>query len=339
MKYHYDPQFYEFQSLQFISKKEKSPIIANYIVPDYNIPLSHRNELDAVAKNANYEIKSYPLKKNSIEEIKNKIASISPSIPIVIICPHYEYDSQINDKFKIYNFNPNLNLIRKFYQDWSPKFSQYLQNELSTGKHNFRYRLAERSISSQHRYINQIDKKIKNYENLKKEIVTRTPKNNPPIKILWSTRRWFSPKDLFFKYRSNIYLDGPLVFDIDGQLAHHAYQPCAINPKTGLCDMCIFFSKRETKRLIKKIKLFRSKKIETYFSGRSGFHTYVYDWKKVNTESLIKGIWQDKIKIDPSVTINNKSEIGFPLSLNATSGYILSKVENIDNFTPQKYDY
>src|SRR3989344_3435335 len=101
------------------------------------------------------------------------------------------------------------------------------------------------------------------------------PKNNPPIKLLWSVSSFLNPKDLFFKNRQVFRgYGGLLAFDVDGQKTHGAFMPCELDYVSGLCPHCLYFSAQETKKLHKLLEQMGIEIVGTYFSGRSGFHTY-----------------------------------------------------------------
>lgn len=338
---YFDPQFYEYQALVFLANKFGIGIKANYKIPDYSIPLQSRNEIDGLLEKDDQqiaiEVKSFPLDYESIGEISNKLSKLGFKEQI-IIAPNFLTGKNGNNHVRLIKFSPNTKIINDFYRTWKPVFNPLIMVKIVSGKHHFRYRLTKRGSQKQHRYLNQVDKKINSVDKIKVELTKRLPKNNQPIKLLWSVSSFVNPKDLFFKNRPLIgNKNNLLAFDIDGQKAHGAFMPCEIESITGLCPHCLFFSKLEVKKLQKLLPQVGIKNIGTYFSGRSGFHIYGESDKEYSAEKLKKELFKNKIKNDNTVTFNQKSLIGFPESLNAISGYQLVEVNNLDTFIPKKY--
>lgn len=331
----FDPQFYEYTALCHIAKTFGKPLKINYRISDFSLPISKRPEFDGYFEKENIavEVKSYPLVSRDVDEIENKYRSFDIS-KLVLIAPELKNSKEYKN-IEFIRFQPMVNhFIPSTYQDLQMKLPTNLKSELLTGKHNFRYRLAKRSATKRSRYLNQTDKKIDSIEKLKKEISERIPLKNPPIKILWSTKRWISPKDHFYRKRNNLYLGGPIVFDIDGPKVHGAFKCCEISGNNNLCDMCIYFSKRETIKLINILDWAGFKNIEIFFSGRSGFHIYVFDSSEISLSKASEKFFEKKIKIDKQVTYSNKSEVAFPLTINDFTGYQLVHVKNIETFEP-----
>lgn len=334
----YDPQFYEYKALCFLATKVEKVIKINYRIPDYSVPISRRNELDGYIESENtpIEIKSYPLNEIEIDEILKRLNGLGYSRAIVIT-PKIIAKAPLkyNKHIEVIEFEPtDIDKIRATYQAISFQLPSLLERELLTGKHNFRFRLAMRGLDKQGRYLNQVDKKIDSLDKLKIEITRRLPEHNPPIKILWSTSRWLVPKDHFFRKRHNLYLGGPIVFDIDGPQLHKAFTSCVILPKKRHCEMCLFFAKRETKKLAPLLKDHGMNDVEIFFSGRSGFHIYVFDANREKLAMLPLEFMKHKIKVDQQVTLNIKSDIAFPLSINSFTGYRLAHIKEIDSFYP-----
>lgn len=333
---YYDPNFYEFQALVKISKMFKTPIQANVILKDFSS--KEQIEIDGLInlkeKEWPIEIKSYPLEEREIELIIDKYKHFGFK-RLKIVAPNFI--NKIKNKIDIdyIEFYPDLSLIRKFYKNWKINLSPKIKEELNTGKHHFRYKLAKRSKNSIARFINQTDKCIKTEKDLIKEVDYRIPLNNPPVRIYWSTARWLSPKDLYFKNLRQYCLGQPFVFDIDGSFIHRALFPCLISPRTGLCDYCIDFALLHTKRLEKFLKNLGFREIEIVFSGRQGFHVYVFD-KLLRVEQMVKIIKElrkRKIKVDEWVTLNKKSIVTFPSSLHGYSMYTSKTIQKIDKFS------
>lgn len=337
---YYDPNFYEFQALVELVRKFKTPVRTNINLKDF----SSRKEIEIdglvtiKGKEWAIEIKSFSLMESEIKSIINKYKNLSFKY-LKIIAPDFETKVKSKIELEYIKFHPNLTPIRKFYQNWKMDLPPGLQKELESGKHHFRYRLAKRAKNSLARFINQTDKCIKSENDLKKEINQRIPISNPPVRIYWSTARWLSPKDLYFKNLRQYCLDWPLVFDIDGSLIHKALFPCIISPSTGLCNYCIEFSLLHTKRLLKFLKNLGFQKFEIVFSGRQGFHIYVFDktLKEIGARTkIIREIRKRKIKVDELITLDKKSIITFPSSLHGNSMYLTQSIKNIEKFSQKR---
>jgi len=333
---YYDPNFYEFQVLAEIAKMVKTSIQANVNLKDSSS--KEQIEIDGLInlkeKEWPIEIKSYPLTEKQIGLIIDKYRHFGFK-RLKIIAPHFIDKIKNEMDVEYIEFHPNLSLIRKFYNFWRVNIPPRIKEELNSGKHHFRYKLAKRSKNSITRFINQTDKFIKTEEDLIKELNQRIPLDNPPVRIYWSTAKWLSPKDLYFKNSKQYCLGQPLVFDIDGSLIHRALFPCVISPKTGLCNYCIEFALLHTKRLVKFLKNLGFREIEIVFSGRQGFHIYVFD-KPLGIEQkvrIVKELRKNKIKVDELVTLDKKSIITFPSSLHGYSMYGNKMIKDINNFS------
>lgn len=325
---YYDSQFYEYTALCYIASKNNEVLSINYRIPDFFLPISKRYEFDGYFEKQNIavEVKSYPLTDDDINEIKDKYKSFGIK-KLIIISPEFVSKRQ-RKNLELIEFIPSFSdFSKERYGNLSMNLPLLMEKELQTGKHNFRFRLAKRSQNKRARYLNQTDKKIKSIDNIKTEILKRIPDNNPPIKVLWSTKRWVSPKDFFYKKRNNLYLDGPIIFDIDGPNVHGAFKPCVIESGENVCQMCLFFAKRETEKLISILDWAGFRNIVVFFSGRSGYHTYVFDDNEDKLKKASKKFIEKKIKIDKQVTYFIKSEIAFPLSINGYTGYQLEQIK------------
>jgi hypothetical protein len=334
----YDPQFYEYTALCHIAKVYSEPLRINYRVPDFSLPISKRFEFDGYFEKENIavEIKSYPLKTDDINEIDDKYKQFDIS-KLIIVTPQSEVKNT-KSNIQLLEFKPDTDSVNaSVYQNLPVLMPNLLKKELFTGNHNFRYRLAKRSVDRRSRYLNQTDKKINTVQKLKNEIIKRIPTNNPPIKVLWSTKRWISPKDHFFNKRNNLYLGGPIVFDIDGPKVHGAFKCCELTSKNNLCEMCIFFAKQEIIKLTNILDWAGFRNIEIFFSGRSGFHVYVFDPNDIQLGKASEKFIEKKIKIDKQVTYSAKSEVAFPLTINGFTGYQLKHVKRIEAFEPKYY--
>ena len=333
---YYDPNFYEFQALTEIARKFKTPIQIN--VKLENLSSEKEIEIDGLIdlreKEWPIEIKSYPLAEEQLMSIADKYKNFGFK-RLIIVAPNFINKVKNGMDIEYIEFPPDISLIRKFYENWKINLPPRIKEELNTGKHHFRYKLAKRAKNSITRFINQTDKCIKTENDLIKEITQRIPLDNPPVRIYWSTARWLSPKDLYFKNLKQYCLDQLVVFDIDGPLIHRALFPCIISPDSGLCNYCIEFALLHTKRLVEFLKNLGFRKIDIVFSGRQGFHVYVFD-KPLGIEQrvrIIKEIRKKKIKVDKLVTLDQKSIITFPFSLHGYSMYLTKPIEKINKFS------
>lgn len=335
-KIYYDPNFYEFRALAELAKRFKTPLQAN--VKLKNLSLKKQIEIDGLINHKEkewpIEIKSYPLSEEEIKLIINKYKGFGFKC-LKIVAPNFSSKIKHKMEMEYIEFHPDLSLIRNFYKNWKINLPFRMEKELNTGKHHFRYRLAKRSKNSISRFINQTDKCIKNEKDLIKEIKQRIPVDNPPVRIYWSTGKWLSPKDLYFKNLNQYFLEQLFVFDIDGSLIHDALFPCVISPETGLCNYCIEFALLHTKRLIEFLKKIGFRKINIVFSGKQGFHVYVFDKPLMIKQriKIIKELRKRKIKIDELVTLDKKSIITFPSSLHGDSMYLTKPIEKIEKFS------
>lgn len=332
----YDSQFYEYRALCYVAKKYNLPLTLNYKLPDFSLPISRRIEFDGYFEKEDIavEIKSFPITNDKLKEIDKKYKSLNIQ-KLVVVSPGFP-NKQHQKNLDILEYQPVINFPNKAYFPPQLRLPKSIGIELASGKHNFRFRLAKRSKNNRSRYLNQVDKKIDSIDKLEKEISNRIPNNNPPIKVLWSTKRWVSPKDHFYKKRNNLYLGGPIVFDIDGPKTHGAFKPCTISPGSNLCDMCIFFAKKETQKLLKILDWSGFRNIEVFFSGRSGFHIYVFDENENKLNKASKKFFEKKIKFDEQVTYSIKSEIAFPLTVNELTGLRIKHITNINKFKPEQ---
>lgn len=319
-----------------MARRLKTPIQANINLKDFSS--GEKIEIDGLInlKDREWpiEIKSYPLTEREIKSIIDKYKRFGFK-RLKIVAPSFLDKLKNGMEIEYIEFHPDLSSIREFYKNWKINLPSRIKEELYTGKHHFRYKLAKRAKDSITRFINQTDKCIKTENDLIKEITHRIPLDNPPVRIYWSTARWLSPKDLYFKNLRQYCLDQLLVFDIDGPLIHRALFPCIISPDTGLCNYCIEFALLHTKRLVKFLKNLGFRKIDIVFSGRQGFHIYVFD-KPLGIEQrvrIIKELRKKKIKVDKLVTLDQKSIITFPSSLHGYSMYCTKPIEKINKFS------
>ena len=336
---YYDPTYYEYQANWFIAKMFNTPIQINVRLPDFSVPFHRRNELDGLLiKNDEeipIEIKSFPLSKKDVEIIQKKYKKMH-FYNIIIVAP--KVPENINYAF---SFIPNEKVIRNFYENWSPNLTEGIISELANGKHHFRYKLLRRSEHKNTRFLNQVDKRIKSIETLKKDIL-RTPKNSPPVRVYWSTHRWLDPKGLYYKNQRSYILGGLLVFDIDGSKIHKSYFDCVIN-KNGLCEYCFRYAKIHTQRLLNLLQEeSRISNLEVWFSGRQGFHIYAFSDTYCDSyyrKNILDKIIQEKIIVDDVVTSDQKRIITFPGTLHAYSLRKVQFVKNLKNFRLNMVNY
>ena len=346
----YDARFYEFQALQ--EQAKIAPIKINVRLPHSLKRPKEWPEVDGIQEIDGdewvIEIKSEPLDKNKMAEVLNdrtKLLKTYGFHKLRLIAPRFEktYD-RVNDiEVECVEFVPNIKLINDFYANWSPQLPERFAMELRTGWHNFRYRMAKRAKKHAQRFLNQVDKRISSIKDLKEDILRLSQGKNPPVKVYWSALRYLDPKQLYYRKSSNYVLGGLLVFDVDGLKIHYNMFPCTINGM-GICEYCVRFSKMHLLKLMNVLeKEYKFSDFEIVFTGRKGFHLYVFDAKETTIDKQFRSkvlhrLRELRIKVDEAVTADLKRVISFPTSLNAETMFPISilNVEHIDSFSPAK---
>lgn len=309
----YHPKFYEYQALQEIAKKRE--VKANIRIPSLEDKFDNWKEVDGFYKkggrNSLIEIKSYCLNDSDVQKIIAKYEEIEMMDDLLIIAPKIEVNENYDIKFK--EFEPNLSKIANFYKEFDPDLPEIFKDRINW--HHFRFQSPYRKGS----FRNQVDKRITDTNDLKKEINKRL--SWPPLRVFWSTMKWLSPKDLYYEKSNDYCLGGPMVFDIDCSKLHY---PCKIT-SSGICEEGIELARKESKKLIDLLQEEGYEEIKTVFSGRRGLHIYVFDtksrakkYKKERLEILDK-LKQRDVKADYPVTSDIKRVIGFPTSLHGIS--------------------
>ncbi|MGQ9625354.1 MAG: hypothetical protein ACUVV0_00420 [Anaerolineae bacterium] len=338
---HFDPKFYEARALSYVARTFGAPVRCNILEPDFTKPLDQRPEVDGWLEMGGQlwaiEIKSHPLVKADLERIATRYRHLKYE-RLKIIAPAiapWHGNGQI--KVECIEYRPELAPIFEFYTTYEPALSPRLEQELESGKHHFRYRMARRARGANVRFRNQTDKRIKSISDLRREITRRMRPDNPPVRIYWSVGRWLSPKDLYFKGRRklNLYLGGMMVFDIDGPTIHKPMMDCFLPPGGEICPFCFQFSKFHAKRLISFLREKGFREIECVFSGRQGFHIYLFDSpaEEAARRRLVAEIRSARIRIDRPVTAHREGLIAFPTSLHACSMTRSALVEDLDGFS------
>lgn len=341
----YDGYFYEAQALIELAKV--SPVRLGLRLRDFDKPYREWKELDGVqiidGREYAIEVKSYPL---AAQNIINIVSRYRPEgfKRFKIVAPAFEkMGSTIEDcEVECIGFRPNLEPIRAYYASNCVALTPNLNSELEGGKHHFRYKLAFRARNKPVRFLNQIDKRIKSISDIRSEILRRLPRDNPPVRVYWSTCQWLSPKQLYFSREANYVIGGPLVFDVDGPKIHCHKFPCYVGP-SGLCEYCFYSAKVHTMKLVDFLNQKYGLSItETVFSGRQGFHLYVFDWKAKDTmqkelierTKLLRNVKMAGIDVDELVTADVKHVVSFPSSLHAYTLRPVMPIKNLSSLRP-----
>lgn len=309
----YHSKFYEYQALQEIARSHE--VKANIRIPSMEKDFDNWKEVDGFykkkGKNILIEVKSYCLNDSDVERIMNKYKKIEIIDDLLIIAPEISVDKNYDFRFK--EFEPDLSKITKFYKNFNPDLPEIFKESINW--HHFRFQSPYRKGS----FRNQVDKRITDTIDLKKEINKRL--SWPPLRVFWSTMKWLSPKDLYNEKSNDYCLGGPIVFDIDCSKIHY---PCKITDE-GICEEGVELAHKEAKKLVDFLKKENYEEVRTVFSGRRGFHVYVFDTKcegkkyKEERIELLDKIKREGIKADYSVTSDIKRVIGFPTSLHGIS--------------------
>jgi len=314
----FNSKFYEFQALNSFSKS--SSVMINIKIPDANKLPEEWLEIDGVIiKNGKLEVcievKSFPIFDKDIENILKKFNILKEKGysfgDYTIVAPQFHIKKTYD--INLVTFLPNINFIKKFYENYEPELPDLFINKL--GWHHFRFQspFAERSFK------NQVDKRLTTTNKLKREIHNRL--SWPPLRVFWSVLMYLSPKELFFSNSKGYPLGGPIFIDIDCTMFHY---PCII--KNGICDKGLKIVENESKKLIDILIENDYSEIYRVFSGRKGFHFYIFDTKGKRKSDMIKErvnlvnmILKERIKIDAKKTTDIKLTTSFPTSLNGIS--------------------
>ncbi len=346
---YFDPRFYETRALSYVARTFRVPVHCNIMEPDFSKPFDQRPEIDGCCEIDEalwaIEVKSHPLSAKSIDHIAAKYQALGYE-RLKIVAPLFTCQDRGKGRgtklpiIDLIEYRPDLAPIFEFYSTCDFPLSPHFLEELTSGKHHFRYRMAIRARNANARFRNQTDKRIKSTADLRREIMGRMKASNPPLKVYWSTGRWLSPKDLYFKgrHKLNLYLGGVTVFDIDGPAIHRPLVNCLLLPDSDICPYCFHFAKRHTQRLISFLQNQGYRQMECVFSGRQGFHLYLFDGPSEvsQRQKLAAQIEAQRIGIDRAVTTHQRGMIAFPSSLHAYSMTRSVVVHDLASFTLEK---
>ena len=338
MREFYEPKFYEVRALAHLARMLNCLIVANFRLPHFKLPPNERPEVDGYVeidrKDWAIEVKSYPLSEVDIDKIAVRYESLGFEQLIVVAPLIKAYSLRMRSpKVELVTFKPDLSPIATYYK-YHVLTDEWVQEELADGWYHFRYKLAERGEKKLAWALNQTDKRIRDGNELWREILHRVMPKVTPIRVYWSVNQWLSPKDLYFARRPNTLIKERVVFDIDGDQIHSPFFPCLINDQ-GMCEYCFRFAKQHTQRLIEFLNENGLYKLRVVFSGWRGFHVYVLDenivTKQVN--DLLRNAISRKIRIDRRVTLDYKGIIGLPGTLHGHSMKPLVTVVDLAHFT------
>jgi hypothetical protein len=265
------------------------------------------------------EVKSFSLSAQDVFAIECKYSPVEFD-QLVIVAPSFLSGSKSIAKTTLIEFEPDLSGLRKGYSIEDFVLPRPLRNELETGDHHFRFLLATRGKGETSRFRNQVDKRIKTYSELLREI-RREDSADMPIRIFWSASRWAYPKELFYSSYFNHLLRRGLVFDIDGKVIHNDTCSCRIEPGKTVCMLCINAAKTQTAALVDLLTSEGISGVEVVFSGRQGFHVYVLDSQISDTEvrRLTALALESGIQVDQNVAVGIKSVVTMPGSIHGLS--------------------
>lgn len=309
----YHPVFYEYQALSSLSFKNKIKI--NVRIPSTTQQFENWNELDGMFRKGNrtigIEVKSTALDDSSVSAIEKRLASFEFIGEAIIVAPGF--DTKESHDARLIAFEPDIGAIREFYATFNPSLPErFVQN---LGWHHFRFQSPFRA----HSFRNQVDKRIKSIKDLQKEITTRL--SWPPLRVFWTPWSLLNPKELYYKNAKPYFLYGPLFFDIDCTMLHY---PCKL--EGGLCLEGLRLARKAAKQLISLLREEGYSEIHVLFSGRRGYHVYVFDAKPqsgsgwlAERQQLAKKILRERIAVDTPTFLDRKSCATFPCSLHGIS--------------------
>lgn len=338
MKEFYEPKFYEVRALAHVARTLGGPVVANYRLPRADLPFHERPEIDGYVEiDGNewaIEVKSYPLDRADIDVIVRKYKDFGFD-RIMIVAPHIgvSLPHLTVPCLELVPFVPDLSPIVNYYANWMLD-DPWIREEMASGWHHFRYKLAERSPNRPRWMLNQVDKRIKTDNKLRYEILHRMVPRLIPIRVYWSINQWLSPKDLFFARRPNVLTRRHLVFDIDGDQIHHPFFPCVYNDQ-GMCEYCFQFAKQHSLRLLGLLDEKGLGQTKVLFSGWRGFHIYVPGARLSTKETaeLVHTALASKIRVDTRVTLDSKGIIGMPGTMHGYSMKPLVVVRDLAAFS------
>jgi hypothetical protein len=281
------------------------------------------------------EVKSFNLAQGDIDLILKKYSRFKYE-RLLIVAPHYYRKTDPPANVTLICFVPDLSVIQKAYLQQEYGLPRALQEELSSGDHHFRFMLPSRSGNQVSAFRNQVDKKIKSVAAVLREIRREGHLNNFPLRVFWSISRWLFPKELFFSSYPNHLISRGIVFDIDGSVIHNPLLPCELQPGQSFCAHCVHAAKRHTVRLLGLLRSKGRENIEVVFSGRQGFHVYVFgdELRETEIEDLIYDISAEQISVDKKLARDPKAVVTFPGSVHALTMLTASPVTDIETFEP-----
>jgi len=193
--------------------------------------------------------------------------------------------------------------------------------------HHFRFRTFGGT------WIIPVDKRIRNAHILRKNVFH--PRVFPPRDIFYSILRWLDPKALGTSNVRNYCLGGPLIFDIDVKL-----------PKdVPLDELLLDEAKCQAVQLLEKLRDELSlTDFKCVFTGRKGFHIYVFDYEtrfleewnsnlemreefeKRKREEIVLFLRKHGVKFDFNVTLDVKRIIRLPNTLHGETGLLCKRI-------------
>lgn len=333
----FQAKLFETRALWFYARTRNVPVRANVRLRHVDLSYSRRPEVDGLVLSGRservIEVKSYPLDGAQTRAALDRYRTLGFT-NITLMAPAFETrEVGAGPGVELIEFEPALDAVRSFYagawQHRDPAVAAWLK----PGGIHFRFSVAEVSKGAATRALNQVDKGIRGYDALERELHARVLPSFTPVRIHWSPVRLLFPKDLFHRERRVYVLDTPVVFDVDGELIHRAMFPCTIDPTSGVCQDCVAFAKQDTLKLAKYLRA-HGFEPHIFFSGRGGFHVYVFErgLGGARRQTLLRGANAEHVGVDRQIARHPTPILNFPTSLNGTSIRPLVRTEHLERF-------
>lgn len=322
LKPRYDSKFYEWQALCYVASVFSCPVATNVREIHYPTPALQSREFDGIIEHDGLrilvEVKSFSLGAQDVSAIESKFQSLGFD-RLIIVAPSFSAGVNANSA-ELIEFEPQFDALEAGYSINDFELPNPLEEELETGDHHFRFLLAKRGRGETSRFRNQIDKRIKTYPQLLREI-KREGAGDLPIRVFWSASRWAYPKELYYSSYFNHLLRRGLVFDIDGKAIHNKFSACQIAPGRTTCQSCIDSAKQSTAELIRLLASQGISTVQVVFSGRQGFHTYVLERYLTGSDvrDLTDLALKSGIPVDENVALGTKTVVTMPGSIHGLS--------------------
>jgi hypothetical protein len=324
----FEPTYFEARATAFLSR-QGATVLRSYRVPIHAARYGQRPEVDALIVDPSggepqmCEFKSYRLDVADLDQIEAKYRQLTP-FGVVVLAPSFTAAAAARtDRFvRTVEFVPDVDALRDYYDSsFVAAVPDVARDWMSSGLHHFRYLMPSRSPTSQKRFINQIDKRIRTPGQLRREILDRMPQ--PPTRVFWTTAEYRNPKWLFYGEGSPV-STALWACDIDGPDLHHGISPCTYRDGVG-CSLCTRFSTLAAMRLNTWLAA-RGEAVKLQLdSGRRGIHLYVSARARqmLIERQAQRELVADGLRLDLGTMNHERAVVGFPGSLH---GYGMTPV-------------